>query len=224
MSKFKNKNCKVVLESKTDLLRLLYNYKKLADIHFACSITDIDGNIIYVNDKFCEISGYTEEELIGQNHRIVNSGFHSKEFFSNLWITIKNGQIWHGEVKSKRKDGSFFWLHSTILPVYNNKGSIVQFFSLRFSIDDKKKAEEDKNIRIMVLDSMLFMTSHRVRQPVANILGITNQIEKNIYSREELLKVTGYLKQSAILLDNFTQELTTYISHQKETENTVRFD
>lgn len=217
MSVFHPTNCKINLDSKTDLLRMLYNYKKLADMHFACSITDTDGSILYVNRKFCEISGFSEDELLGKNHRVVNSGYHPRSFFSEMWSTIKSGQIWHGEVKSKGKNGSYFWLHSTILPVYDTKGNIVQFFSLRFPIDDKKKAEEDKNMRIMELDSMLFMTSHKVRQPVANILGIAEQIEKNIYSRDELLKVTGYLKQSAILLDNFTRELTAYIQHQKDT-------
>lgn len=212
---------KLMRQSKTDLLRLLYSYQKLVDMNFICSATDFQGNIIYVNAKFCAVSGFNEEELIGNNHRIVNSGFHTKDFFKNLWDTVKKGKIWQGEVKNKRKNGTYFWTNSTVLPVFDNTGNIIQFFSLRCLIDEKKKAEEEKKENIRSLEEMLFITSHKVRQPIANILGLTNHIEKEINSPEDLQKTISYMKESAVLLDNFTNELTKFIyglTQRKEQE------
>jgi len=198
-------------QSKKDLLRLLGIYQQAIDLNIICSITDIEGTIVYVNKKFCEVSRFSEKELLGQNHNIVNSDFHPKDFFENLWNTIKRGDIWQGEVKSKAKDGSYFWLHSVIIPVFDESKNIVEFFSLRFPIDEKKKREEEKTEYIKSLEEMLFMISHKIRQPVANILGLTNLSEEDISSSEEIIKITGYMKDSALSLDNFTRELTAFI-------------
>ena len=107
------------------------------------SETDIEGNITYVNDLFCQISGYSREELMGQNHRIVKSGYHSQEFFVQLWQTISNGQVWKAEIKNKRKDGSYYWVDTTIAPRHDTKGRIVKYTGIRFDITERKQAEEN---------------------------------------------------------------------------------
>ncbi len=198
-------------QSKKDFLRLLHVYQQAIDRNIICSITDSEGIIIYVNQKFCEISQYSKNELIGQNHKMLNSGFHSEEFFTNMWDTIKSGNIWNGEVKNNAKDGSFFWLENTIFPVFDKRKNIVQYFSMRLPIDQKKKVEEERIGHIKSLEEMIFMTSHQVRQPIVNLLGLANQLEDFTNSKEEMLKIVGCIKESVVTLDSFTKELTTFI-------------
>jgi|JI9StandDraft_1071089.scaffolds.fasta_scaffold00129_10 PAS domain S-box-containing protein len=112
------------------------------DQHAIVAITDTNGTIIYANAKFCEISKYSKEELIGQNHRMINSGYHSKFFFHNMYTTIKNGDTWHGEIRNRAKDGSYYWVATTIAPLKNRKGEIEQFLSIRTDITERVKAEQ----------------------------------------------------------------------------------
>ncbi|MBC7845242.1 MAG: PAS domain S-box protein [Flavobacterium sp.] len=210
-------------QSKKDFLRLLHVYQQAIDLNIICSITDSKGVIIYVNQKFCEISKYSKKELIGQNHRILNSGFHTKDFFENMWNTIKRGNIWQGEVKNKAKDGSFFWLDNTIFPVLDKRKKIVQYFSMRLIIDLKKEVEEERIGYIKSLEEMIFMTSHQVRLPIVNLLGLANQLEDATNSKEEVIKIIACIKESATALDKFTKELTSYMSsvNNKEKEKTT---
>ncbi len=106
------------------------------------SETDLKGTITFANDRFCEISGYSLEELIGQNHRIINSGYHPKTFFKEMWAAISRGKVWQGEVKNRRKDGSFYWVNTTIAPIFNARGKIVKYMGIRFDITERKQAEE----------------------------------------------------------------------------------
>jgi PAS domain S-box-containing protein len=198
-------------QSKEDLLRLLDAYQKATLETILCSITDTEGKIIYANKIFCDVSQYSIAELLGENHRIVNAAFHPPEFFKELWDTISAGKAWRGEVKNRAKDGSYYWLDSVIVPIKDASGKIIQYFSLRTLINEKKKAEEDQEAHIRALESMLFMISHKVRHPIANILSIASVFEEYANSPEEILKMISFIKDEAMALDSFTRELTGFI-------------
>lgn len=104
--------------------------------------TDRRGRITYANDRFCEISKYSRDELLGQDHRIINSGYHSKDFFRELWTTINKGQVWSGEVRNRAKDGSIYWVNTLISPLMNDCNEITGFVSVRREITKQKLFEE----------------------------------------------------------------------------------
>ena len=123
-------------EFSTDLIRALNNVAIL-------TVTDLQGRIIFANEQFCHLSGYNQEELLGATHRIVNSGMHTKEFFSIMWKTVSSGNVWFGEVCNRAKDGHLYWVHATVFPIFNHEtNKIHSYAAIRFDITEKKNYEK----------------------------------------------------------------------------------
>ncbi|TAF67392.1 MAG: PAS domain S-box protein [Cytophagales bacterium] len=106
------------------------------------SITDLKGNIIKANKAFCDVSGYAEDELLGKNHNLVNSGFHPKSFWTDMWKTVAQGNTWRAEICNRAKDGSLYWVEAVINPIYNDLGKIHQYLAIRYLITQRKRAEQ----------------------------------------------------------------------------------
>jgi PAS domain S-box-containing protein len=190
------------------MTNLLLSYKKAIDVNIITSITNSNGTIVYVNEKFCEVSKYHEHELLGQSHSIISSGHHPPEFFGDLWKTIKKGELWQGEIKNRAKDGSYYWVDTVILPIPNNNET--QYLSLRMIITEKKELEARQQEYVKTLENIVYMISHYLRKPVVTILGLL-QLDVSKMSEQDKVKWEEYLKVSAKDLDFFTKDLTDFI-------------
>ncbi|MFA6921589.1 MAG: ATP-binding protein [Gallionella sp.] len=122
-------------------IRELRMFKEALDQHAIVSIADVSGNITYVNDKFCQISNYARDELIGHNHRMLKSCVHDANFFDDMWLTLSGGRTWHGEICNRKKDGELYWVETTIVPGLDDDGLPCQYISMRTEITGIKQAE-----------------------------------------------------------------------------------
>ncbi len=145
------------------------------------SATDGKGNIYYANEKFVDISKFTLDELMGQNHRILKSGYHTSDFYSNLWRTIKSGEVWSGEIKNKAKDGSFYWVAATIVPIMGADGRPERYISIRFPITERKVAEEElvsKNSELQKINTFMIDRELAMIELKNKVAELTKKIEE----------------------------------------------
>ncbi len=163
--------------------RELANIKYALDKSAIVAITDRSGKIIHVNDKFCEISKYNREELLGKTHRIINSGYHPREFFIGMWGVISSGRIWEGEIRNRAKDGTHYWVNTCIVPFLDDEGKPYEYVSIRYEITQSKLAEERlktyaKRLETSNQELQLFasIAAHDLQEPLRKILAFADRL------------------------------------------------
>jgi len=190
--------------------------QRLEDIRYALdqsaivAATDQRGLITYVNDKFCEISKYSREELLGQDHRIINSGYHPKEFIRTLWRTIAQGHVWRGELRNRAKDGSIYWVDTTIVPFLTPHGKPWQYLAIRNDITQRKAAEERlrEDAALTQLGRLSAVVAHEVRNPLAGLKG-SLQVLGSWLPKERREIITTMLSRIDAL-ERTVQDILTY--------------
>lgn len=226
-----------ITERRQAEIALQNSLKESADIKFALNqaaivaITDNQGNIEYVNDNFCEISKYTREELIGKNHRIVNSGNHPKSFFTQMWQTISSGKVWRGEIQNCAKDKTFYWVDTTIVPMLNEQGKPQHYIAIRNDVTARKQAETEVNQKAQDLENtiselqraqtqlvqsekmsglgqLVAGVAHEINNPVNFIYGNLNHANNYIQDLLEIIETyRRNYPQPTLEIQELTEEL-----------------
>lgn len=162
----------------------LETFKRALNYAAEVTITNTKGEIIDVNDKFLERTGYTREELIGKTHNIVNSNYHPREFFKNLWDTITEGKIWRGEVRNQTKNGETYWVETTIIPLTNEEDVVYQYITIHFNVSDKKQ--------LMIELRNIERTFRLITENTNDFIVVLNNEGKVIYSSPSYIRKLGY--------------------------------
>ena len=218
-------------------------FEKLVGVKFALdtasivAITDPQGRIVEVNDKFCEIAQYSRTEIIGKTHRLINSGHHPPDFFEKMWRTITSGQVWRGEIKNRAKHGSFYWVDTTIVPLLNASGQIYQFVAIRNEITSRKRAEaslrklnEELETKVQErtqalelraqelersneeLQQFAYVASHDLQEPLRTISSFTELLGEEYRDRldEEAHEYIDFITDGAVRMQQLIKDLLAY--------------
>lgn len=186
-----NKNLQSAIKQENHSYRVAIEALNASSI---LAFTDKKGIITYVNNKFTEISEYSKQELIGKTHSILNSGFHTKDFFKNLWDTINSKKIWKGEICNRTKSGKIYWVDTTIVPMLDMNGDIEQFVAIRYDVTQRKNAESFSlhSAKLASLGEMAGNIAHEINNPLSIIHGkaeaLYNQLNNNSFTVENGLK------------------------------------
>jgi PAS domain S-box-containing protein len=190
-------------------MQALINIKFALDESSIVAITDAQGKITYVNERFCLVSKYSSVELIGKTHRIVNSGYHSPIFFKDMWQTISLGKVWKGEIQNKAKDGSLYWVDTTIVPFLNDDGLPYQYLAIRYEVSERKRVEEENQKMMMRVIDVQEEERRRLSRNLHDGIG------QNLYSH--LITINRLLSQmDHPLLQQMQEEATQLIEEIRE--------
>lgn len=198
-----------------ELLKAIYerdSYWDALNNSSLVSVTDLQGSIIYANDRFVEVSKFNRDELIGSNHNILNSDYHPKSFWIDMWKSVTKGNIWRADVRNKAKDGSYYWVDTNIAPIRNAAGKVIQFLSVRKLITERKELEESREALLNDFEEFAFIASHKIRGPLARIIGLLDLIDQDevtTMEREDLLKA---LSTASNEMDEVIHEMVASLS------------
>ncbi|MDD5296796.1 MAG: ATP-binding protein [Rhodocyclaceae bacterium] len=207
----------------------LRNQQFALDQHAIVSSADVEGNIIYVNDHFCRISGYSREELAGKNHRILNSGLHPKEMFEELWLTITSGLVWHGQICNRARDGGLHWFNATIVPFLDEAGKPYEYISIRTDITAQKAQEVElvaardaAEAASRAKSQFLANMSHEIRTPMNGIIGMTGLVLDTTLDAEqnEYLEVVKHSAEHLLTILNDILDFSKIEAGRLEIEHT----
>lgn len=197
----------------------LTHLKSAIDEAAIVAITDSKGIITYVNKKFCAISKYSADELLGKTHRIINSKFHSKEFFEDMWKTISSGKVWEGEIRNRAKDGTHYWVHTTIVPFMDAQGRPEKFVAVRYEITERVTAQEQLKIHTRKLEisnrelqDFASVAAHDLQEPLRKIQSFSDRL-KAVASQSLNADALDYLSRilnSAQRMSTLINDLLTY--------------
>ena len=208
----------------------LDDLRRALDESTIVAFTDQKGRITYVNEKFCEISKYSRDELIGEDHRIINSGYHPKEFFKDLWKTIANGKTWRGEIKNKAKDGSYYWVSTTIVPFLDDNNKPFQYASIRHDISQQKENEERlrenaielaRKQRLESIGTLAGGISHDLNNVLSPILMAADMIESRVDpDDEEMARILSLIRNNVQRGASMVKQVLTFArgSEEEQTE------
>jgi PAS domain S-box-containing protein len=235
---------KIADENLLKSFKVISDYRHALDESSIVAITDPRGKILHANENFCKISKYALAELIGKDHHIINSGHHPKAFFQDLWRTISAGEIWKGEVKNKAKDGSTYWVDTTIVPFLDEQQKPFRYIAIRSDITERKKAEEeilalnesleqkviDRTAELQeankALEAFSYSVSHDLRSPAAAINGFTKIILEDYASgfSDDLRELFTFIAQSGKRMSSIIDDLLTLARYDKVMPKQTKVD